>query len=321
MSQFIYAISAWFAKDSIYGFIIALRMILISFDLLFVFFAKKILVDLQKEPKVLFWYILNPLCILEITGNLHLEGVMIALFIMGFYFLMKHKFILSALSLSLSITTKLMSLIFIPILVTHLIVNFKSPTHYKTILAYGFWLILFISIQFAFFYNPTFINNFTETLSLWFGKFEFNASIFYVVRWVGYQTVGWNIIQTYGQYMPIVFIIIFLVLIFKMKTSPSKMLEFFMWMLIIYYLLSTTVHPWYILFPLALSVFTNYNFIYFWSFLILTSYYAYTFPQVKESILFLTIEYVVVLLFMIYEILKQNKLYHLENFFSNKNHK
>ena len=318
MSQFIYAVSAWFAKDSIYGFIIALRLILISFDLLFVFFAKKILVVLQKEPKVLFWYILNPLCILEITGNLHLEGIMIALFIMGFYFLIKYKYIWSALFLSLSITTKLMSLIFIPILITHLFVKLKNPTHLKTISAYGFWLILFLCVQFAFFYNPTFINNFSETLSLWFGKFEFNASIYYVIRWIGYQTVGWNIIQTYGHYMPIAFVIIYLVLIFKMKTSPTKMLEFFMWMLIIYYLLSTTVHPWYILFPLALSVFTKYNFVYIWSLLILTSYYAYTFPQVEESIFFLTLEYVTVLLYMTYEIIKRNKSDYLDNFSLNK---
>ena len=319
MSQFIYAISAWFAKDSIYGFIIALRLILISFDLLFIFFAKKILEAFQKEPRILFWYVLNPLCILEITGNLHLEGVMISLFIMGFYFMMKHKFTFSALCLSLSITTKLMSLIFIPILIKYFLVKLKTPKSYKSILVYGFWLFSFLLIQFAFFYNPTFINNFAETLSLWFGKFEFNASIFYIVRWIGYEIVGWNIIQTYGVYMPVAFVIIFLASMFITKATLTKILELLMWMFVIYYLLSTTVHPWYILFPLALSVFTNYKFVILWSVLILTSYYAYTITEVKESELFLILEYGVVLLYMAYEILKQKKPDYLENLSLNKN--
>ena len=304
MSQFIYAISAWFANDSIYGFIIAIRLILISFDLLFVLFAKKILAFFNKDPKALFWYILNPLCIIEITGNLHLEGVMIALFVVAFFFMLRQRYIHSAFLFSLSITTKLMSLIFVPVLLKYFYKNNRFSLNFKTILNYGFWLVLFLFIQFALFYNSTFYQNFSQTISLWFGKFEFNASIYYVVRWIGYKTIGWNIIQTYSQIMPLFSILCFIIILYKRKASPDQLLESFMWMLTIYYLLSTTIHPWYILFPLALSVFTRYNFVYLWSFLTLLSYYSYKISEVKESYWILILEYGLIIIYMFYELRK-----------------
>ncbi|RRO19649.1 mannosyltransferase [Flavobacteriaceae bacterium 14752] len=315
-SQFIYAVSAWLAKNSIMGFIISLRLILISFDILFVFFAKKLLIHFNKNPKNLFWYILNPLCLIEVTGNLHLEGVMISLFIIGFYFLIKNQKILSALFLSLSISTKLLSLIFLPITLKYFLKTYKFKRASKGIFYFGFWLLLFLAIQFAFFYDEKFISNFTESVGLWFGKFEFNASIFYVVRWFGYQHTGWNIIQTYGKIMPIISIILFLILLLKFKTSPVKMLECFMWMLTVYFLLSTTVHPWYILFPLALSVFNTYKYVYVWSFVVIFSYFSYKISgDVFESTWLLAIEYGILLMAIMLDIGKR-KTYFKATFLS-----
>ncbi len=307
ISQCIYAISAWFAKESILLFIIALRLILISFDIIFILFARKILLFFNKNPNQVFWYALCPLSILEISGNLHLEGVMISLFIVSFYYLIKHKYILSALLLSLSISTKLLSLIFIPVLIFYLLKINKKPKNYKITLTYIFWLSLFLIIQFSFFYNSTFINNFSETIGLWFGKFEFNASIFYVVRWIGYQLIGWNVIQTYSLVMPVIAIVCFGFIIYLSKSNLFNLLETFMWMLILYFLLSTTVHPWYILFPLALSVFTKYNAVFLWSLLVVLSYYAYTNENVKESTWLLIIEYSLFVIYMFYELRMKSK--------------
>mgnify|MGYP005853136897 CR=1 FL=1 len=305
-SQFLYAVSAWFAGESIPGFIIALRLILIGFDVLFIFFAGKILRYFNKTPKRLFWYILNPLCLLEITGNLHLEGVMIALFVTGFYFILKNQYWWSALLISLSISTKLMSLIFIPVTLVYFWKHYKFPSNLKQISKFGLGLILFLLVEFAWFYSPSFVNNFSETIALWFGKFEFNACIFYLVRGLGYQIVGWNIIETYAQIMPILSILIFLAILYKRKAQTQTMLGIFMWMLCVYYFLSTTIHPWYILFPLALSVFTRYKFMQVWSFLILLSYNAYQSDSVEESFWLLTLEYGILALVIIYELKKNS---------------
>lgn len=306
-SQFLYAISAWFAGKSITGFIIALRLLLIGFDMLFIFFARKILLYFKQDPKNLFWYILNPLCLLEITGNLHLEGVMIALFVAGFYFILKQKYWWSALFISLSITTKLMSVIFLLILLLYFFKQFSFPSNFKRFLKFGLGLILYLLIQFAWFYSPTFISNYSETISLWFGKFEFNASLFYIVRWLGFQVVGWNVIQTYSQFMPLVSIFCFLIILFKRGAKPEMVLGSFMWMLCVYYFLSTTIHPWYILFPLALSVFTRFRFLIVWSFLILLSYYAYKPERVEESYWLLILEYSTLAIVVISEFYKNRK--------------
>ncbi|MGX1023357.1 alpha-1,6-mannosyltransferase [Psychroflexus sp. MBR-150] len=302
LSQYIYAVCAWFAKSSILGFIISIRLVLISFDLLFIKYASKLLQRFKLDPRKLFWYILNPLCIIEITGNLHLEGVMISFFLIAFYYFLKHKTILSALFLSLSISTKLLSLVFLPILLKYYSKKFKPLKAIKKIVYFVFFTIVFLVMQFAFFYEDKFFNNFLETIGLWFGKFEFNASIFYLIRWIGYQLVGWNIIQTYGWIMPIVSVLIFVLIIYKQQSKPAKMLETFMWMLTVYFLLSTTVHPWYILFPLALSVFTKYSFVYLWSFLVFLSYFAYKTTEVTESMGLLTLQYAILVAYMLFEI-------------------
>ena len=316
-SQYIYAVAAWFAKDSITAFVISLRVILIGFDILFVFFSKRILKLFNKNPKQLFWYILNPLCILEITLNLHLEGVMIALFITGFYFLLKHKVIISSFFISLSITTKLLSLVFLPVLAKYIFKKYVLPNNVKQIVSYGFWILAFIILQCSFFYNSTFINNFSETVGLWFGKFEFNASIFYVVRWLGYQFYGWNIIETYSKFIPLMSILCFMMIIYKNKAKGKSMLNAFMWMLTIYFLLSTTVHPWYILFPLALGVFTKYNYTYVWSFLVFFSYAAYRNVVFNESLFIIAVYYSILLMTIAYELNKIKINLYLEGFLKN----
>jgi hypothetical protein len=301
-SQFLYAIAAWFAQDSIQVFIVVLRLLLIGFDLLFIYAARKLLIHFKANPKRLFWYSLNPLCILEITGNLHLEGVMISLFVVGFYLLLKQKHLQSAALISLSVGTKLLSVLSIPLILRYLFQKNTSPKNYKSMFSFGVWFLVVLSLQFIYFFNSEFISNFSTTIGLWFGKFEFNASIFYLLRWVGFQTYGYNIIQSYGFWMPVVSILFFMILIFQSKTTPLKVMLNFLWMLTVYFLLSTTVHPWYILFPLALSVFTKYNYVILWSFLALLSYSAYRNEQFNESSSILFLEYGGLLVFILFEL-------------------
>lgn len=300
-SQLLYAISAMVAQDSIPIFVIALRILLLGFDLIFIYFAHKILCHFNKNPKALFWYALNPLCILEITGNLHLEGVMIALFVAGVYFLISKKYAFSGLLISLSVGTKLLSLIALPLVFVFLWRTFKSVEKYKNLVIFGLSFSLVLAFQFLPFLSTEFINNFSDTIGLWFGKFEFNASVFYLVRWFGFQVYGYNIIQTYGWVMPIIAIMAFSIILFRQKRTERKVMAKFLWMLTIYFLLSTTVHPWYILFPLALSVFTRFKFALVWSFVVFLSYYAYTDSQVTESMLLISFEYGLLILAIAYD--------------------
>jgi hypothetical protein len=309
VSQLLYAISAFAAQESIMIFLVILRLLLVSFDLVFIYFGKKLLKYLNKDPKTVFLYALNPLCIIEITGNLHLEGVMISLFLISVYFLIKKQFLVSGIILSLSVGTKLISLVALPLMIVFLWRRYTSSLKYKSTLIFLFGFILVLSAQFLPFFNTIFIDNFSESIGLWFGKFEFNASVYYLVRWLGFQVYGYNIIQSYGMIMPLVTIAFFMIIIFKTRPSIASILENFLWMLTVYFLLATTVHPWYILFPLAIGVFTSYRFGLMWSFLVFLSYNAYSTEVFYENLIITTIEYVMLLGFIFYELRRECLLF------------
>jgi uncharacterized membrane protein len=63
-----------------------------------------------------FIYALNPLVIIELTGNLHFEAVMIFFTLLSVWLLVTNKWILASLALTLAISAKLLPIIFLPLL-------------------------------------------------------------------------------------------------------------------------------------------------------------------------------------------------------------
>jgi len=72
--------------------------------------------------------------------------------------------------------------------------------------------------------------------------------------------------------------------------------------LTVYFLLSTTVHPWYLATLVLLSVFSNYKYVIVWSLVIVLSYLAYANKDNTENLWLIGIEYSIVFLFIIGEI-------------------
>ena len=77
--------------------------------------------------------------------------------------------------------------------------------------------------------------------------------------------------------------------------------------LAIYYFSSAVVHPWYLILPLILSLFTRFRFVLLWSLLVMISYSAYSGTQVKEDTIWLWIEYLPVFGMLIYEIIRNRR--------------
>ena len=69
-----------------------------------------------------------------------------------------------------------------------------------------------------------------------------------------------------------------------------------------YFLLSTTIHPWYVATPLLLCVFTKYRFPVVWSATVMLSYIAYNGIMVEENFWLITLEYGIVAGYAIWEI-------------------
>ncbi len=116
LNQLIFALAGILSGKSILGAVVVLRSVIILADLGTLYFGRKLLQKLKLPEHQIFWFILNPFIIIELTGNLHFEGVMIFLLILSLYFLVTKKWILSAVFIALSISLKLLPLIFLPLL-------------------------------------------------------------------------------------------------------------------------------------------------------------------------------------------------------------
>lgn len=302
--QFCYAIAAFVGGQSILSSVVVLRLTLIAADIGTLYFGKKLLEKLKLPTHQIFWFFLNPFIIIELTGNLHFEGVMAFFLVGALYFLANKKWFLSAVFFGLSVTTKLIPLLFLPLFLSYFISQFPSKfIALKNLTFYYVMVLVTVLVLFIPFLSEAFIENFSATLSLYFTSFEFNASVYYLIRWIGFETVGWNIIGTVGKILPLAVVVFLLNLsFFKRAKNLSQLLILMLFGVGFYYLLSTMVHPWYLVVPLVLSLFTPYRFMLVWSLMIVLSYSAYPANGFQENLWLVGLEYLVVISVFIREI-------------------
>lgn len=308
VSQWIYFLAAKIAPFSILVAVVCMRCILICADIGILFFGKKILQHLNLPLNNIFWFILNPLVVLELTGNLHFEGLMLFLLLVSIYSMLRFNWISSALFFGLSVATKLLPLVLLPLFYKFHFKKNEEVTVFSiqkiiSFSAYALLCLLFFGLTFLGLAEGDFIANFGESIALWFGTFEFNASVYYVFRWIGYQIVGWNTIATLGKILPVLILAgILYMAFFKFNTGQQAKFTVLVLSVSLYFFLSTTVHPWYLATPLLLGVFTRFKFVVVWSFVIMLSYAAYQQEVYYENLWLVTLEYVVVFGYLVYEL-------------------
>lgn len=296
VNQFAFLIPAIFFSKNLLGATLVMRLLLILADLGTFIFGKKILNLLKLPSKYIFLYILNPFIILELTGNLHFEGLMIFFLAIAIYYLLKNNWLYSAVALAVSVSVKLVPLLFVPIFI-------KRIGFWKTV-GYSSLVIVLNLLFFLPFVSQDLYDNFMDSIHLYFQNFEFNASIYYIIREIGFQVKGYNIIHSVGKVTPILVIIsIALFALFKNNKNPKILFESLLFSICIYYSLASIVHPWYIAIPLFLSIFTKYKFPLVWSFFVFLSYSAYQNETYQENLYLVFLEYSIVFGFATYELL------------------
>ena len=85
------------------------------------------------------------------------------------------------------------------------------------------------------------------------------------------------------------------------KIGEGVRFEVFLWAISLYFLCATTVHPWYAAMPLAISVFTRFNYIALWTCVLPMTYIHYSYPTPTENYWVIGLEYLLVIGFFIYE--------------------
>jgi alpha-1,6-mannosyltransferase len=298
LHQLPFIIAAILSKTSVLGAVVVLRVLLISADLGLLFFGKKLLRKLQLPTRNIYWYILNPLVVIELTGNLHFEGLMLFFFIMALYFVHGKKWHLAALSMAFSIAVKLVPILSLPLFLN--ILGWKKSIRFYLSIGAVF-ILLFLP-----FLSGDFYENYSATIGLWFSKFEFNASFYYLFKWVLETTANVALIQIMSLVVASYLILQTCFFLIQKKATTTALIQNTLVLLSGYFLISTTVHPWYIVSLLLLSVFTNYKFARVWSYTLIFSYFAYNQFSVNETWYMLCLEYIPVISVLVWELYHQN---------------
>jgi len=278
------------------GRVFIFKLFLLLCELGSIFLIVKLLGIFSLPPSNVLLYALNPLAIIEVVGNIHFEGAMLFFVLAAIYLLVSQRWVASAVALSLAVSAKLLPLMFLPFLWK------KLP--FPKYVAYCF-LVLGLSILFFLPFCPlNYLPNLFQSIQLYFAKFEFNGSLYYIVRQIGFYTRGYNVLFLVGKYFTLAtFLGVCLYAFFGRSKDKSVLPQNFLFALLIYFLFSTIVHPWYIVPLVAFSCFVHYRFALLWSFAIFLSYFAYSNPAYMESLKIIGLEYALVLGYLLFELL------------------
>jgi hypothetical protein len=299
-TQLIFFSSTWIGEN-VWGSSFIIKVCFLIAEIFTFFGIVRLLESLKKNTSLSAIYFLNPLILVEGLGNLHFEIIMVSFLVWAiFYTIIKEKIAIGSLLFSLSIASKLLPLMFLPYFLFKL-------TGTKRIKFFGlgiaFMLFTFLPIIIGLDFG-----NFGSSIDLYFQKFEFNASIYYLMRYIGQLWSGYNLIHYIGPLLG-VFAVLLIIrkAYFSSTNSLQQFLDFAFFSFCSYLLLATTVHPWYLIIPVMLSVFVKFRFVIIWSFLIMLSYINYSYDPYSENLWVVALEYGLVFGMIGYEIIWNDK--------------
>jgi alpha-1,6-mannosyltransferase len=263
-----------------------MRLLLLAAEAGTVLLLVQILKSWNKPLQRAWLYAFNPLVIVELTGNLHFEALMIFFLAGSLYCLWQGRPQLSAIALGLSIGVKLLPLMFLPFLLAHL--------GWKRFMWYGSLVALVLVLLFLPFLSPTLVRHFFNSLNLYFQKFEFNASWYYLLRWMGFRLVGYNLISLLGPLLSLTTAAFIGLLAYRQPKESRDLPGHFLLALSAYLFLATVVHPWYVATLVMLACLGPWRYPLVWSALAVLSYAAYQTEVYRENLWLISLEYLLV---------------------------
>ncbi len=291
--QSIFKIASGIGGESLYRTIVVLKSAILLSELGTIHLLKKLLSARINTKSLQLIYILNPLVIIELSGNIHFEAFMIFFMLLTVWLINQKKYVSSAGALSLAIQAKLLPLIFIPLL-------FRQIGLKKTINFAIICLICTVVLSLVLLNTSVRLSHFTESLTLYYGKFEFNGSFYMLFRSIGQWFLAYNPIAVLSKIM-IVLALSGMVWVYSRK---FELMHGMFWLITIYFAFSAVVHPWYLTPLVALSAFIRLRFALIWSAMVPLSYHIYSDSLIGENYWITGIEYLIVFGFLIWELNK-----------------
>ncbi len=280
-SQVFFIIAVWLG-NSLQAQIEWLRLILILGECATFYLLLLLCRQYTIPNKRILLYALNPLIILEISANFHFEGLVLLTVLAAIYQLKRQAVAEASGLMAVAAGLKLLPIILLPQQFFSL--SAKQKLNFTSI------FILSALLIFSPLLLTGFSGGFTESLGLYFQKFEMNGSIYLLLRTVGFWLAGFNIIAYLGVFLALAVFLSIMIYSYKYRSNQNFPLHA-MWITTIFLLGSTTVHPWYIVPIIGYSIFSAYRYAILWSFLILLTYLQYTPDGFVELTWVMAVEY------------------------------
>ncbi|MFK8057123.1 MAG: glycosyltransferase 87 family protein [Saprospiraceae bacterium] len=310
LSQLVFAFAAWMGNTIQEG-VTWMKAVIILGELA----VLSLLYDLDKrENKAGFIaYALLPLAIIELSGNLHFEGLAVLGILLAIHGFRQNKPWLSGFGLAFGIGVKLVPALIGPALLIAWLKKanpasnrLDSELNYKSSIIFLLSALFFSAVFFVPFFASADLSGFGESLDLYFRSFEFNGSLYVLASALGQWYKGWNWISVIGPSLSILSMLSIITLAVVRGWKKLDLATTLLFSFGIYILCATTVHPWYAIYLVALAPLTKYKWPYVLGFTVFLSYLAYGTEDVVVPIWATVIEYSSVLAILIYELNQQS---------------
>jgi alpha-1,6-mannosyltransferase len=296
--QGVFAFTASLARGNEYLHVVLMKAVIFLAEVGTILLLVRIVRRFNLSRKAVLLYALNPMVVVELSGNCHWEALMIFFFLWAFWLLMIYGLVPSAPVLAGAIGTKLLPLLVFPFLVRRL--------GWVRTLIFGLLTAACCLPLFFYMLEGDRAGHFMDSLRLYFQSFEFNGGLYDALRGpLGDHGYWVNAI------LPWVMLVLVLFSAWRERNRVWSGLPMAMLVgLTLYQLHSPVVHPWYITPLVALAALGPYRFPVVWSFILPFTYMAYYMPGgIHVPGWLLVLEYGVLFAFIGYEwVFKRQRL-------------
>ncbi len=263
-----------------------------------VLLAWRLLTMLGRPLDSLYLVAWNPFFIFEFSHSGHSDSAMLLFIYLSIYLLYQKRASWAMVSYAGAVASKLHPALLFPLLLRR--TGWKASL---VGLAAGATLfVLFFNLSTALLYFGD--------LRLYFRLFEFNASIHYLLRYVGLTAFNQSWDKLTGPYLVAVLLAIAIPVgwRFPLRNNLDIMHAGF-WIMTADLCLATTVHPWYISWAALALPFFPYAFMIYWTGACFLSYVAYAYHPVSEPRWVLLVEYLPMYGLMAWELIRGGPLW------------
>ncbi|HEX9660004.1 MAG TPA: methyltransferase domain-containing protein [Rhodothermales bacterium] len=187
------------------------------------------------EPRKLILYAWNPLVVVEIAGQGHGEGIVAALLIATLWAVKEKKPRVAAAAVTAAIWIKLYPVLLLPFVLRR--IGWKY-----------LWIPVVVSAAVtAPYIGPDVVEHAASSLDLYVRLFEFNAGLYYVLKGLGYATVGTpGLEHVLGPVLAAIYLMWVIWLYVRDRRDESELTSVMSMVVGGYIVFATTVHPWYL---------------------------------------------------------------------------